>query len=175
MVGFYINRRYVRVTAETAIKGQIVPGKKATVKYYFRKRRRYAVSVVVKGASTVSDSRLEAKTAAGVIGRVRKKRGKVVGFFISGRYIRVTEKTVVKGKIASRKKAVVKYYTKNKRHYAVEVIVGSAKRAPADKTPTPKPRVAKPTPTPKPSAPKPTPKPRPTSAPVRRPATTPAG
>ena len=75
------------------------------------------------------------KTISGVIRRVIKARGKVIGFHVRGKYIRVTKDTVVKGKIVNGKKATVTYYAKKTRKkrqlYAVIVVVKNAA------TPTP--------------------------------------
>jgi len=177
VVGFYIKRRYIRLTSASVVTGKIAPRKKAIVTYYTKKKRHYAVSVVVKGASSEDDAY---QTHTGTIGRVQKVRGRVVGFYIKGHYIRVTKATTVKGKIEPRKKAIVKYHTKKRRYYADEVIVqGAGKSESVRKTPTPKPRATKPaikpTRTPKPPATRPPRTPRPTSAPVRRPTATPAG
>lgn len=175
VIGFYISRRYIRVTKTTAVKGEIAAGRKATVSYYTKKKRHYAVSIVVAGADKSGIGR-EYHTIAGTIGRVRKVRGRVVGFYLGGRYIRVTSKTDVTGKIVSRKKAVIKYYMKKRRRYAVEVVVqGASERKSVKKTPTPKPRAT--TPAIKPTrTPKSTSKPRtPSNAPVRRATVTPAG
>ena len=174
VVGFYINRRYIRITKTTVVQGEIVAGGKAAVSYYTKKKRHYAASVVVTGAARSGAGR-EYQTLAGAIGRVRKVRGRIVGFYLNGRYIRMTKNTTVKGKIVSRKKAIVKYYTKKRRRYAVEVVVqGASKSKPAGKSPTPKPRATKPAVKPS-RTPKPTAKPKPVSTPVRRSTATPAG
>ncbi len=174
VVGFYINRRYIRVTKTTVVQGEIVAGGKAAVSYYTKKKRHYAASVVVTGAAKSGAGR-EYQTLAGAIGRVQKVRGRIVGFYLNGRYIRMTKNTTVKGKIVSRKKAIVKYYTKKRRRYAVEVVVqGASKSKPAGKSPTPKPRATKPA-VKLSRTPKPTAMPKPVSTPVRRSTAAPAG
>ncbi len=169
-----VGRVYVRMTSDTAVKGKIAKGKKATVKYYVKKGRRYAAAVVVKGsaadaaqktpepkATAKPDDNRKYRTLSGVSSRVYKSGGRVKAIRVGRVYVRMTSDTVVKGKIAKGKKATVKYYVKKGRRYAAMVVVKGSAKNPSDQQSDAK--ADKKTPKPKPTA---KPKPKPTETPV---------